>query len=50
MAMGLNVKLVNTGGVVSEASVGSAATAARDSRKKVLTELRAKLQRPHADM
>src|SRR5258706_274352 len=49
-AIGLNVKLVSTGGCVSCASAGSAATEARSSRDKILTEFRAKLRCPHADM
>src|SRR5258708_32239667 len=51
--MGVNVKLVSTGGCVSEASAGSAGSAAmtaRRSRNKALTEFRAKLRCPHANM
>jgi hypothetical protein len=50
IAVGLKVKLTKTGGWVSEASAGSAATIASDKKKNVLAELRTKLQFPHADM
>src|SRR5258708_16816523 len=48
--IGLNVKLVKTGGCVSEASAGSAAMTARNSTNRVLAKFRAEFQFPHADM